>query len=114
MDSTFVPTIEREYGRNALPNLFDAKAKDPSSRPYAYVMRSPNPEDGFDTVTYSMMANAINRASWWLVNEVELAEGEVFAYLGPSDLRYVFLFMAAAKTGRQVSHYLPPFRDAKI
>lgn len=107
MDSNFIPTLERKYGRNALPNLFDAKAKDPSSRPYARVMRSPNPDDGFDAVTYSTVANAVNRASWWLVNEVGLAEGEVFAYLGPSDLRYVFLFVAAAKTGRKVSQHLP-------
>lgn len=104
-DTPFVSTAERKYGRNALANLFDAKAKDPSlQRPFAYVLKTLNPADGLDIVTYAMMANAINRASRWLVNDVGLAEGEVFAYMGPSDLRYLILSMAAAKTGRKVSN----------
>lgn len=101
--SRFITTLERKYGRNALPNMFDAKAKEPSARPYAYVLKTPNPADGFDKVTYAMIANAVNRASWWLVNEVALAEGEVFGYMGLSDLRYLILSLASAKTGRRVS-----------
>lgn len=101
--SHFVTTLERKYGRNALPNMFDAKAKEAPSRPYAYVLKTPNPADGFDEITYPMIANAVNRASWWLVNEVRLAEGEVFGYMGPLDLRYLFLSLASAKTGRRVS-----------
>lgn len=90
-----------------MPNMFDAKAKEPSARPYAYVLKSPNPADGFDKVTYPMLANAVNRASWWLVNEVALAEGEVFGYMGPSDLRYLILSLASAKTGRRVGLCYP-------
>lgn len=100
--SHFVTTLERKYGRNILPNMFDAKAKEASARPYAYVLKTPNPADGFEEVTYPMLANAVNRASWWLVNEVALAEGEVFGYMGPSDLRYLILSLASAKTGRRV------------
>lgn len=104
--SRFVTTMERKYGRNALPNMFDAKAKEqPSARPYAYVLKTPNPADGFEKVTYTMLANAVNRASWWLVNEVAVAEGEVFGYMGPSDLRYLILSLASAKTGRRVCSY---------
>jgi acyl-coenzyme A synthetase/AMP-(fatty) acid ligase len=97
--------IEQRFGRNAWPNLFDEKAKDPTSRPYAYLARSAEPQDGFQEVTYSAMANAINRAARWLVNELSnmLGEDEVFAYLGPSDLRYITLNLAAMKTGRRVS-----------
>lgn len=97
-----VTTLERKYGRNLFPNMFDAKAKDPSARLFAYVLKTPNPADGFEEVTYAMIANAVNRASWWLVEEVGLAEGEVFAYMGPSDLRYLILTLASAKTGRKV------------
>jgi hypothetical protein len=106
--SSFVSTAELKYGRNALANLFDVRAKEPSSsqRPFAHVLKTPNPADGFDIVTFSSMANAINRASWWLVNEVGLADGEVFGYMGPSDLRYLILSMAAAKTGRKVGFAL--------
>lgn len=104
--SPIVSSLERKYGRNALPNLFDAKAKaakESAVPAYAYVMRTPHVADGFDEVTYPMIANAVNRASWWLVNEVGLAEGDVFAYMGPSDLRYLVLLLASAKTGRKVS-----------
>ncbi|KAF3405471.1 Iterative polyketide synthase [Talaromyces pinophilus] len=107
--SRFITTLERKYGRNALPNMFDAKAKEPSARPYAYVLKTPNPADGFDEVTYTMLANAVNRASWWLVNEVGLAEGDVFGYMGPSDLRYLILSLASAKTGRRIM--LPSLRN---
>uniref|UniRef100_A0A093VKL3 Linear gramicidin synthase subunit D n=1 Tax=Talaromyces marneffei PM1 TaxID=1077442 RepID=A0A093VKL3_TALMA len=107
--SRFITTLERKYGRNVLPNMFDVKAKEASPRPYAYVLKTPNPSDGFDEVTYPMIANAVNRASWWLVNEVGLAEGEVFGYMGPSDLRYLVLILASAKTGRKIM--LPSLRN---
>lgn len=50
------------------------------------------------------LANAINRVSWWLVQELAdmLEEGQVFAYLGPTDVRYVIFTVAAMKTGRIV------------
>jgi hypothetical protein len=103
LSTSFVTTAERKYGRNVLGNLFDTKAKDTTLlRPYAYVLKTAKPEDGFDIITYYMVANAINRASWWLVREVGLEKNEVFAYMGPPDLRYLTLSLAAAKTGRKV------------
>lgn len=96
-----------KYGRNPVPNIFDAKAKDPTSRPYAYIAKSAtNPADGFDEIRYPKITNAINRVSWWLVNEAGLADGDAFAYMGPSDLRYVAFTIAALKTGRKVGFSL--------
>ncbi|OKL63405.1 hypothetical protein UA08_01778 [Talaromyces atroroseus] len=109
--SSFVSTAERKYGRNALANLFDKRAKDPSSskRVFAHVLKTPNPADGFDSITFSTVANAINRAAWWLVNDIGLADGDVFGYMGPPDLRYLILSMAATKTGRKIM--LPSLRN---
>lgn len=106
-DDGYMPPFGLKYGRNPIPNVFDAKANDPTSRPYAYVARSAtNPAEGFNEIGYPKIANAINRASWWLINEAGLADGDTFAYLGPSDLRYVAFTIAAMKTGRKVKIYL--------
>lgn len=102
----YMPPLGLQYGRNPVPNIFDAKANDPTSRPYAYVAKSAtNPADGFDEIGYPKITNAINRVSWWLVNEAGLAEGDAFAYMGPSDLRYVAYMIAAMKTGRKVGFH---------
>jgi acyl-coenzyme A synthetase/AMP-(fatty) acid ligase len=57
-------------------------------------------EDGFRDISARMMADAVNRAAWFL--EVELGRCDDFqtiCYLGPSDLRYPILLSAAAKVG---------------
>nr|ASK38699.1 putative nonribosomal peptide synthetase-like protein [Paecilomyces divaricatus] len=102
--STFEHDSTPEYGKRFLPHMIDERAASGHSRPYAYIARSPHPQDGFEEVSYARLANAINRASWWVVNELTPLTGEngVFAYMGPNDLRYLILSVAAIKTGRKM------------
>ncbi|KAL8949236.1 MAG: hypothetical protein Q9222_004635 [Ikaeria aurantiellina] len=56
--------------------------------------------DGFQEVSYSRIANAINRLAWWLSKNFDKeTDMETLGYLGPFDLRYVILTIAAQKAG---------------
>lgn len=92
------------FGRRLLPHIIDERARVGYDRPYALYPRNKNPNNGFRSISYSQIANAINRAAWWLEgilgNEEEKENS--FVYLGPNDLRYVILVVATMKTERKV------------
>ena len=57
-------------------------------------------EAGFRTITYADLANAVNGLSWWIDKQLGPSTvGEVLAYMGPTDVRYIALLLAATKTG---------------
>jgi hypothetical protein len=91
-------------GRRLLPHIIDERAKTGYERPYALYPRTKDPADGLKAISYARLANAINRASWWLEKELPRAEEKqhAFAYLGANDLRYVVFVLATIKTGRKV------------
>lgn len=93
------------YGKRLIVSLIDQYAADEPEKLYASVPR--NEEDlsqGFKDITYAQLANAINNASWWLESTLGKSNGnfETFAYVGPKDLMYQILAVAAAKVGRRV------------
>ena len=61
-------------------------------------------------ISYRQFANAINRCTHWLRSQIGLESTEIpLAYVGPSDLRYQILSLAAAKSGHVVRiHFLEP------
>lgn len=89
-----------------LAHIVDEKAQSGYSRPYAMIPVSKDPSDGFKAISYARLANAVNRAAWWLDLELPktMDKKEPYAYIGPNDLRYYILFLASMKTERQVSH----------
>ena len=95
-----------ELGRRLIPTIIDNHAKRHPNKVYAHI-----PEDseilskGFRKVTYAMLANAINKAAWWLEDQLGPSNGtfETVAYVGPKDLVYPILVVAAIKCGRKVS-----------
>jgi acyl-CoA synthetase (AMP-forming)/AMP-acid ligase II len=92
-----------EYGRRLIPNIIDERAESDPTKAFASIPRSKDLGDGFVDITYALIANAINRASWWLSHSMGNTEtSEVFAYLGPNDLRYPILLVATMKCGYQV------------
>lgn len=92
-----------EYGRRLIPNIIDERAESDPTKAFASIPRSKDLADGFVDITYALIANAINRASWWLSHSMGNTEtSEVFAYLGPNDLRYPILLVATMKCGYQV------------
>jgi acyl-coenzyme A synthetase/AMP-(fatty) acid ligase len=85
------------YGKRLLPNIIDQVAANEPERVFASI------QDGYLDVSYKTLANAINRASWWLSENMGLANtSEVFSYTGPNDLRYSIFLVAAIKCGYQV------------
>jgi acyl-coenzyme A synthetase/AMP-(fatty) acid ligase len=94
------PNLET-YGKRLLPHIVDARAKAGYSQPFAMYAKSIDAAEGFRSVSYAQIANAVNRASWWL--DTELGEKEhTFVYFGPNDLRYIIFVLATIKTGRKV------------
>lgn len=61
---------------------------------------------GYRKVTYREFANAVHATAWWIENNVGRPAkddgSEVLVYIGPSDLRYGFLMLAAVCVGYRV------------
>ncbi|KAI0865005.1 male sterility protein-domain-containing protein [Xylaria cubensis] len=91
------------YGERLVPNIIDDVAKNEPWKAFASIPVSEDLSDGYVDVTYRTIANAINRASWWLSENLGLANtSEVFSYMGPNDLRYSIFIVAAIKCGYQM------------
>lgn len=101
------------YGRRLLNNVVDARAAAGHERPYASIPLSSSPRDGFRDISYGAFANAINRCANWLEQSFGTSNGEeTIVYMGPSDLRYHVLALAAVKTGYVVGpSYSEPLED---
>lgn len=81
-----------------LPNLVDHYAKSKPDAIYAeYPINSMNYDEGFHRVTYKIYANVINGIAHWLTENLGPGNGEILAYVGPSDLRYPALVLGAVK-----------------
>lgn len=103
-------SIESEkYGERLLPNIVDQRARSGYDRPVAMFPKSHDVAAGFRTVSYVQLANAVNRACWWLEETMPSPEEKegTFAYFGPNDLRYLIFLLATMKTSRKVC-VLPP------
>lgn len=92
-----------QYGSRLIPQIIDEIAREDPGRIFAAYPRSKNLADGFVNVSYHSLANAINRACWWLFDAMGHADTpETFAYFGPSDLRFPIFVVAAIKCGYKV------------
>lgn len=91
------------FGTRLLPTLIDQLAEtDPDRVSFSYP-KSTTLSDGFQDVTIAQFARAIDRCAWHL--ETRLGRGENFPtllYLGPQDIMYGVLTVAAIKTGYQL------------
>jgi acyl-coenzyme A synthetase/AMP-(fatty) acid ligase len=92
-------------GERLIPVMIDQLAISHPDRLHSAIPLAENDlSKGFKEVTYKQLANVINKASWWLDSKFGKSTGdfETFAYIGPRDLRYVVLHIAATKVGRVV------------
>lgn len=98
------PVWKPDYGQRLLPHVIDERARNRHSRAYASIPLTNDPRDGFWDVSYAVFANAINRCAIWLRKEIGTSSSfETLVYIGPQDLRYQILCIAAIKTGHVVS-----------
>ena len=91
----------RDCGQRVIPSIIDERARERHARPIASIPSSPT---SYRDVSYWEFANAVNRCTHWLLREVGTSHTfDTLAYLGPNDLRYQILIVAAIKSGHVVS-----------
>ncbi|CAG7922423.1 unnamed protein product [Penicillium olsonii] len=89
-----------DYGRRLLPVVVDEAARDEPERVLFYTPRDNQPSQGYQFVTARTFANSVNRVCWWFESQVAIQnEIKTIGYMGPNDLRYFLMMIAAAKTG---------------
>ncbi|KAI9747250.1 MAG: hypothetical protein M4579_007498, partial [Chaenotheca gracillima] len=88
-----------QYGQRLIPTVIDVMSVNDPDKVFALIPRTMRTKDGFRHVTYADLAEAINTAAHWLSGIVKEERGRYLAYLGPSDLRYAILAVAAIKAG---------------
>jgi thioester reductase-like protein len=90
-----------KWKNELLPNIVDHLSREASEALYAEYPVSPLSYDkGYRRITYRDFANAINGAAWWLSETLGPSrDHEVLTYVGPNDLRYTVLVLAAVKAG---------------
>ncbi|KAK2591580.1 hypothetical protein QQS21_010731 [Conoideocrella luteorostrata] len=87
-------------GERLLPSLVDQIAASDPDRVLYSVAKTKNPAEGFRDIDANTFAQAVDRCSWYL--EENLGRGENFPtllYMGPQDLVYAILTLACIKTG---------------
>ncbi|USW56818.1 Putative AMP-dependent synthetase/ligase, short-chain dehydrogenase/reductase SDR, ANL [Septoria linicola] len=89
-----------DYGRRLLNHVVDERAAADHKRPYASIPLGSTAKEGFRDVSYATFANAINACATWLKDSIGTSSHEdTIAYIGPADMRYHILALAAVKTG---------------
>ena len=98
----FEPPVD--CGRRLIPKLIDDIAYSDPQRPFVSVPRSSNVQEGYEDISYSAFAKAVDRCSWWIQKELGRdVKSKTLFYIGPLDLRYLIVLLAAAKTGHIVN-----------
>jgi acyl-CoA synthetase (AMP-forming)/AMP-acid ligase II len=88
-----------------LANVIDAKAESIPDEPWLLYANSSNweQEGGYQTITWKQFANAINKAAFWLDENLPQTEAvQTVSYVGPNDPRYYIIIAAATKSKRRV------------
>ncbi|KAJ8120893.1 hypothetical protein ONZ43_g2517 [Nemania bipapillata] len=97
MASTHSKVANWQY--DLLPHIVDRVGRDAPDTPYGlWPISSGSYEQGYQTITYAQLANAVNGLAWWLAEHLGLGQGDVVVYVGPNDLRLTALLLAAIKT----------------
>jgi acyl-CoA synthetase (AMP-forming)/AMP-acid ligase II len=91
-----------------IPHVLDyLAATDPEGLFAEYPFSPVSFQEGYRKVTYSAFANTVNGLASWLRQTLgpPKREYEVVAYMGPNDLRYPALVLAAIKAGYTVGRH---------
>lgn len=93
-----------DHTKRLIPTLLEDGARSTPDRVWAkFSVSNTTYEQGFRAATYSQMLKAVNKVAWILDQSVGKSNTfDTLAYLGPSDLRYHIVLLAAIKTGYKV------------
>lgn len=103
--SSVIRTPGGPVGQRLLPVTIDDIAREEPSRVWAMLPSRQRGQDEYQSITYSILANAINRMCWFMEDTLGKAGSGQFptvCYIGKADMRYQVMEMAAAKTGFKV------------
>lgn len=91
-----------------LPCAIDDAAKSTPELVLAAIANTTEVSDGFRDITALEFANAVNCAAWYIDRSVGRSSTfETLTYIGPSDLCYPIIAVAAAKTGYKIFYTSP-------
>lgn len=90
--------------RQTMPEMLEIRRQSEPERIFAKLPMSPTKYvGGFRSVTYSEVSKAVSHVAWWLEENIGKTDAfDTIAYLGPGDLRYSIILLAAIKTGHKV------------
>ncbi|KAJ5765091.1 hypothetical protein N7520_004650 [Penicillium odoratum] len=97
-DEAWAEGADEYRGQRLLPHVIDYYAHHEPDRVFASICKSGSPDNGFEDITMRSMATAVNYMAWWLSKNLKKgSKRRTLAYIGPSDLRYTVIFVAAIK-----------------
>ena len=95
--------FDRKNYQGVVPTAIDEIAQRTPNAVFASIPKTSNPVDGYKDVTYKLYADTIDRAALLLEESIKGKDhGDTIGYIGPSDLRYVILAIAAVKINMKV------------
>lgn len=93
-----VATLEET--RSIINIIEDDAASDPN-RPFVFVPRSTQPQDGWEPITYKQLTNAVNHVAHIVAkmvsNDAQKDHFPTIGYIGPNDVRYIIIMLACMK-----------------
>ena len=104
MEIQYLSEPPAQCGRRLLPHLIDRVARDDPDRALISIPEVADAAESYVDVSFKTLATAVDRCAWWL--EERLGRSEQLTpifFIGPTDLRYLIILFAAAKTGHVVS-----------
>lgn len=79
------PKPSPKCGQRLILHRLDEIVASQPERPMFQIPRSTHPSDGFRIITSKLLANAVNRAAWWLKASLGHCDTfETIGYIGPS------------------------------
>ncbi|KAI4718333.1 acetyl-CoA synthetase-like protein [Aureobasidium sp. EXF-10727] len=87
-------------GRRLLPNFIDEIAAEKPDLTFVEIPKSTDMSDGLYRISFRDLAGSIDKCAWWIHSQLGTGHGfPTLAYIGPHDLRYLFLVFGACKAG---------------
>ncbi|CCD55192.1 similar to NRPS-like enzyme [Botrytis cinerea T4] len=106
-----IPELPRDCGKRLIAHYIHQTAIDEPHRVCISRPLTSEPHDGFEDITFSQLDKAIDVASNWVEKHAGIGEDfDCIAYIGPHDLRYILLMIAAIKTGHKL--FVPSPRNS--
>ncbi|KAK7430449.1 hypothetical protein QQZ08_002968 [Neonectria magnoliae] len=97
-------TAKPPYGKRLMINIVDNISGSDPSRPFVFIPRTSNPNDGCEPVTYGQLSQAVDSVAW----QIQKTYGPGFqhrirqiAYIGANDVRYPIIVLGCVKAGYQ-------------